>query len=175
MATVRAALEAGFTGTDRGAHYGLGLRRRRLGEGLRAHGASGSVKVYTKVGRVMRPIDEVTEEERETVVEWGNVPGRGGCIFPEAPRDVLRCWIIRRRGFETSHEDSLKRLGIERIEGLRIHDAETPERFEAAMEGGGVRALTALRGAETRLGDFARYERRRVRLANASREPTGNV
>ena len=143
MATVRAALEAGFTRLTRLA-LRVGTERRRLGEGLRAHGASGSVKVYTKVGRVMRPIDEVTEEERETVVEWGNVPGRDGCIFPEAPRDVLRCWIIRRRVRDV-HEDSLKRLGIERIEGLRIHDAETPERFEAAMEGGGVRALTAPR------------------------------
>ena len=147
MATVRAALEAGFTRFDTAPHYGLGLSERRLGEGLRAHGASGSVKVYTKVGRVMRPIDEVTEEERETVVEWGNVPGRDGCIFPEAPRDVLPVLDYSAKGFETSHEDSLKRLGIERIEGLRIHDAETPERFEAAMEGGGVRALTALRDA----------------------------
>ena len=147
-ATVGAALDAGFTRFDTAPHYGLGLSERRLGEALRAHGVGGTtVKVYTKVGRVMKPIDEVTEEERETVVEWGNVPGREGCIFPEAPTDVLPVLDYSAKGFETSHEDSLKRLGIERIEGLRIHDAETPERYEAAMEGGGVRALTALRDA----------------------------
>ena len=147
-ATVRAALDVGFTRFDTAPHYGLGLSETRLGEALRTH-AKKAVKVYTKVGRVMKPMDEVTESERESVVEWGNVPGNDGCIFPDAPRDVLPVLDYSANGFVRSHADSLNRLGIDRIEGLRIHDAETPERFEAATTGGGVRALTALRDAGT--------------------------
>ena len=83
----------------------------------------GKAKVYTKVGRVMKPREEVTENDE---VEWGNVPGRDGCIFPGAPRDVLPVLDYTESGFERSHEDSLARLGLERVEGVRIHDAETP-------------------------------------------------
>ena len=65
-ATVRAALDVGFTRFDTAPHYGLGLSETRLGEALRTH-AKKAVKVYTKVGRVMKPMDEVTESERESV------------------------------------------------------------------------------------------------------------
>ena len=145
--TVKAALDVGFTRFDTAPHYGLGLSERRLGDALRDLNADMTrVKVYTKVGRVMKPIDAVTEEEkRNGKVEWGNVPGDAGCIFPEAPTDVLPVLDYTAGGFERSHADSLSRLGIDRIEGLRIHDAETAERFEEAVRGGGVRSLAALR------------------------------
>lgn len=145
--TVKAALDVGFTRFDTAPHYGLGLSERRLGQALADLNADMTrIKVYTKVGRVMKPLDAVTEEEKQSgKVEWGNVPGDAGCIFPEAPTDVLPVLDYTADGFERSHADSLSRLGIDRIEGLRIHDAETTERFEDAMRGGGVRALAALR------------------------------
>ena len=62
-ATVAEALALGFTRFDTAPHYGLGLSERRLGAALRAalgeSEANTRVKVYTKVGRVMKPIDEV--------------------------------------------------------------------------------------------------------------------
>ena len=171
-ATVAEALALGFTRFDTAPHYGLGLSERRLGAALRAalgeSEANTRVKVYTKVGRVMKPIDEVTEEEKASSVEWGNVPGHDGCIFPEAPRDVLPVLDYASGGFERSHADSLMRLGLDKVEGLRIHDAETPERFEAAMSGGGVAALARLRAqgkiAEVSLGmNDAAYVLRMIR------------
>ena len=162
-AVVKRAAELGFDKFDTAPHYGLGLSERRLGEGLREAGMVGKAKVYTKVGRVMKPREEVTENDE---VEWGNVPGRDGCIFPGAPRDVLPVLDYTESGFERSHEDSLARLGLERVEGVRIHDAETPERFEAAMKG--ARALRALRDAgrigEVSLGmNDAKYVLRMIR------------
>ena len=171
-ATVAEALALGFTRFDTAPHYGLGLSERRLGAALRAalgeSEANARVKVYTKVGRVMKPIDEVSEEEKASSVEWGNVPGHDGCIFPEAPRDVLPVLDYASGGFERSHADSLMRLGLDKVEGLRIHDAETPERFEAAMSGGGVAALARLRAqgkiAEVSLGmNDAAYVLRMIR------------
>ena len=163
METVAEAARAGFVKFDTAPHYGLGLSELRLGMGLREAGIEGAAKVYTKVGRVMKPREEVTSEDE---VEWGNVPGRDGCIFPGAPRDVLPVLDYSESGFVRSFEDSLRRLGLERIEGVRIHDAETPERFEGAMKG--ARALRALRDAgrigEVSLGmNDAKYVLRMIR------------
>ena len=148
---VAKAIEVGMRAFDTAPHYGLGLSERRLGDGVRfafdgdRARANEETRVYTKVGRVIKPESEVSEEEKEKYVEWGNVPGREGCIFPEATRDALPVLDYSAAGFERSHADSLKRLGLDRVVGLRIHDAETPERFEAAMSGGGVEALVRMR------------------------------
>ena len=148
-ATVRTALEAGFTRFDTAPHYGLGLSERRLGDALRECGADMSTtRVYTKVGRVMKPIGTVTDaEKRGGKVEWGNVPGDPGCIFPDAPVDVLPVLDYTGPGFRRSHDDSLQRMGIERVDGLRIHDAEDEARYNEAVNGGGVAELVRLREA----------------------------
>ena len=146
-ATVRTALEAGFTRFDTAPHYGLGLSERRLGDALRECGADMSTtRVYTKVGRVMKPTHTVTDaEKRGGKVEWGNVPGDPGCIFPDAPVDVLPVLDYTGPGFRRSHDDSLQRMGIERVDGLRIHDAEDEARYNEAVNGGGVAELVKLR------------------------------
>jgi len=144
--TVRAALDAGITRFDTAPHYGLGLSERRLGDALRECGADMSkTRVYTKVGRVMKPKDEVTASEKESVVEWGNVPGDPGCIFPDAPVDVLPVLDYTGPGFRRSHADSLARLGVDSVDGLRIHDAEDEARYAQANAGGGVAELVKLR------------------------------
>ena len=148
-ATVRTALEAGFTRFDTAPHYGLGLSERRLGDALRECGADMSTtRVYTKVGRVMKPTHTVTDaEKRGGKVEWGNVPGDPGCIFPDAPVDVLPVLDYTGPGFRRSHDDSLRRMGIDRVDGLRIHDAEDEARYAEAVNGGGVAELVKLREA----------------------------
>ena len=144
--TVRAALDAGITRFDTAPHYGLGLSERRLGDALRECGADMSkTRVYTKVGRVMKPKDEVTASEKESVVEWGNVPGDPGCIFPDAPVDVLPVLDYTGPGFRRSHADSLARLRLTSVDGLRIHDAEDEARYAQANAGGGVAELVKLR------------------------------
>ena len=147
--TVRAALDAGITRFDTAPHYGLGLSERRLGDALRECGADMSkTRVYTKVGRVMKPKDEVTASEKESAVEWGNVPGDPGCIFPDAPVDVLPVLDYTGPGFRRSHADSLARLRLGSVDGLRIHDAEDEARYAQANAGGGVAELVKLRDDE---------------------------
>ena len=131
---------------DTAPHYGLGLSEMRLGRAVATHGGGRPVRLWSKVGRVMKPHAEVTEEERGRV-ERGNMPGQPGCIFPDSPTDVSPVLDYTGDGVRRSHADSLKRLGAAAVEGLRVHDAEDEERFAQAMApGGGIDALVELRG-----------------------------
>ena len=142
--TVRAALDAGITRFDTAPHYGLGLSERRLGDALRECGADMSkTRVYTKVGRVMKPKDEVTASEKESVVEWGNVPGDPGCIFPDAPVDVLPVLDYIDRA-SADPRRLLRAPQFRSVDGLRIHDAEDEARYAQANVGGGVAELVKL-------------------------------
>ena len=79
-------------------------------------------------------------------VEMGNMPDNPGCIFPESPTDVAPVLDYTGDGVRRSHEDSLKRLGVNAVYGLRVHDAEDEVRFgQAVASDGGVDALVALR------------------------------
>lgn len=143
--TVKAALELGFLDLDTAPHYGLGLSETRLGRAVAAHGGGRPVRLWSKVGRVMKPHAEVTEEE-EPRVERGNMPGNAGCIFPDSPADVTPVLDYTGEGVSRSHADSLKRLNAAAVHGLRVHDAEDEERVAQAMApGGGIDKLVELR------------------------------
>lgn len=117
----------------------------RLGRAVAMHGAGLPVRLWSKVGRVLKPHAEVTPEEQPRV-ERGNMPGHPGCIFPDSPTDVSPVLDYTGEGVRRSHADSLTRLGAAAVEGLRVHDAEDEERFAQAMApGGGVDALVELR------------------------------
>lgn len=90
--------DVGFMWFDTVSYYGLGLSETRLGEALRMY-VKKVVKVYIKVGRVMKLMDEVMESECELVVEWGNVLGNDGCIFLDVSRDVLFVFDYFANGF----------------------------------------------------------------------------
>jgi aryl-alcohol dehydrogenase-like predicted oxidoreductase len=138
---VKAALELGFLDLDTAPHYGLGLSETRLGRAVAMHGGGRPVRLWSKVGRVMKPHAEVTAEEGPRA-ERGNMPGAPGCIFPDSPTDVTPVLDYTGEGVKRSHADSLKRLGAAAVEGLRVHDAEDEERFAQAMApGGGIDAL----------------------------------
>jgi D-threo-aldose 1-dehydrogenase len=148
--TVKTALELGFRDFDTAPHYGLGLSERRLGAALEKHaGETPDVRVWSKVGRVMKPHAEVTDKDRlEGKVEEGNMPGHPGCIFPDAPTDVTPVLDYSAEGVRRSHADSQRRLGAARkIFGLRVHDAEDATRYAAASSPvtGGVDALVEMR------------------------------
>jgi D-threo-aldose 1-dehydrogenase len=141
FATVRAAVEAGVTLIDTSPHYGNGLAEHRCGTALRSV-ARESYVLSTKVGRRMEP-----RQPGGTAVGVGAAaPGFAGGLPHKAIIDYSYDGTMR------SFEQSLLRLGLDRIDILLIHDVDVwthgPQaieaRFKEAMEGA-YRALSELR------------------------------
>jgi D-threo-aldose 1-dehydrogenase len=124
---VAAALDAGIRYFDTAPHYGLGLSERRLGTALAGHPRDDLV-ISTKVGRLLVPNDRPTE--------WD----QGGF---EVPGDKTRVWDFTRDGILRSVEQSLNRLGMDRVDILYLHDPD-----QSGIEGAartGAAALIELR------------------------------
>ncbi|UYY59334.1 aldo/keto reductase [Sphingomonas sp. S2-65] len=142
-ATIDAALALGLTYVDTAPHYGLGLSERRVGDAVRGTGAI----VSSKVGRILFPAPDA-----DVAAE------RYGFRTPmpfDARFDYSHDGILR------SHEASLQRLGLARIDILYIHDIGRlthgdahPHHWRQLTEGGGLRALARLRdeGAVAAIG-----------------------
>lgn len=141
VATVEAALAAGITLLDTSPHYGNGLAEHRCGTALRRHERS-DVVLSTKVGRVMDPRQRPAAPARSDVVS----PGFAGGLPHKASFDYSYDGAMR------SFEQSLLRLGTDRIDVLLIHDVDVwthgadgiEARFKEAMDGA-YRALADLR------------------------------
>jgi D-threo-aldose 1-dehydrogenase len=111
-ATVRTALEAGLSFVDTAPHYGLGLAERRLGRVL-AGRPRDSFVLSTKVGRLVRPL----------------APGQAA--DPEGFADTppaRRVWDFSGDGVRRSLEESLERLGLDRVDIVLVHDPDDHER-----------------------------------------------
>lgn len=133
-ATIEGAWEAGFRYFDTAPVYGFGLSERRVGLALRELGREDAV-LSTKVGRLLRP-------------DAGWHPFRR--MFPDAA-PFRPDYDYSYDGVMRSFEDSLQRLGLDRIDILYMHDisAEThgdalPPLLRTAMDGG-YRAMDELR------------------------------
>ncbi|KTT74233.1 aldo/keto reductase [Sphingomonas sanguinis] len=134
-ATLDAALAAGFCYFDTAPHYGRGLSERRLGDALRGRQ---DVIVSTKVGRLMEPDAGITDDRERDGFHTA---------MPFRPRyDYTHDGILR------SHEHSLQRLGLARVDLLFIHDigrvthGEADAKYrEQLTTGGGFKALERLR------------------------------
>ncbi|MDN4613915.1 aldo/keto reductase [Leifsonia sp. F6_8S_P_1B] len=107
-ATVDAAWEAGIRYFDTAPHYGLGLSERRLGAALRGRPRDEYV-LSTKVGRLLVP--RVPPADRDDD------------IF-EVPGDLTRRWDFTRDGVRRSIDESLARLGVDRIDIAYVHDPD---------------------------------------------------
>jgi D-threo-aldose 1-dehydrogenase len=129
VATVEAAWSAGIRYFDTAPHYGLGLSERRLGEALRGKPRDEYV-VSTKVGRILEPVDEPTGDGDDLA---------NGFAVPATSR---RVWDFSRDGVRRSIEDSLKRLGLDRVDIAYLHD---PDEHEAEAFETGYPALEELR------------------------------
>jgi D-threo-aldose 1-dehydrogenase len=114
-AIIPAAWEAGIRYFDVAPHYGLGLAEERLGEGLRGLPRDEYV-LSTKVGRLLEP----NPDHRPGQTDIGN-------LF-DVPSTLRRRFDFSRDGVLRSVEDSLDRLGVDRIDILFVHDPDDHER-----------------------------------------------
>jgi D-threo-aldose 1-dehydrogenase len=126
---VPAAWDAGIRYFDTAPHYGLGLAEQRLGEGLRSLPRDEFV-LSTKVGRVL----ERNPEYRPGDTDLAN-------LF-DVPATLGRRFDYSRDGVLRSVEDSLNRLGLDRIDVLFVHD---PDQHEREALDGAFPALEELR------------------------------
>jgi D-threo-aldose 1-dehydrogenase len=129
VATVDTAWEAGIRYFDTAPHYGVGLSERRLGEQLRSRPRDAYV-LSTKVGRLL-----------EASPSTAHLRDDGGF---DVPRDPVRRWDFTRDGVLRSVEESLQRLGLDRVDLVFLHDADQSGQFETALTEG-VQALIELR------------------------------
>ncbi|MEV6107898.1 aldo/keto reductase [Streptomyces sp. NPDC051940] len=110
-ATVDAAWQSGLRYFDTAPHYGLGLAERRLGAALRGRPRD-SYTVSTKVGRLLEPSDA------------GGDDRANGFAVPATHR---RRWDFSADGVRRSLEDSLVRLGLDRVDLVLLHDPDGHE------------------------------------------------
>lgn len=122
---VNMAWNLGIRYFDTAPLYGSGLSEKRMGRVLRAHPRQEYV-VSSKVGWLIEPDDTIRNDGLYVGLKGG---GRRLCDYS-------------RDGTFRSIEDSLNRLGLDRIDIVYIHDldiachgADLPRRFAEAMEG----------------------------------------
>ncbi|GAB7186665.1 D-threo-aldose 1-dehydrogenase FDH [Kitasatospora sp. Ki12] len=109
-AAVVAAWESGVRYFDTAPHYGLGLSERRLGTVLRGMPRE-EYTLSTKVGRLLEP----------TGSSEGDDLAHGGFAVPATHR---RVWDFSAGGVRRSIEESLERLGLDRIDIVYLHDPD---------------------------------------------------
>ncbi|TWF77591.1 D-threo-aldose 1-dehydrogenase [Pseudonocardia hierapolitana] len=129
-AVLQAAWDAGIRYFDTAPHYGLGLAERRLGAFLATKPRDEFV-VSTKVGRRLEPSPETSDESDE----------EGGFVVPA---DVRRVWDASAGCVRRSLDESLERLGLDRVDVLFLHDPDEYPDMEASVATA-VPALVALR------------------------------
>ena len=163
-AILRRALELGIHMFDTAPQYGGGIAETRVGELARSAGRE-QVLISTKVGRLIVPMSfgsKVGRVLRHAVAS----PGRGPRLVVDHARRVVR--ELRQRSGEVrlgypfgtgeqglglrpdytydgamrSFEDSIRRLGTDRIDVLHIHD---PDDVYEEAKAGAYRALRELR------------------------------
>lgn len=127
LAAVDAAWEGGVRYFDTAPHYGLGLSERRLGAALRSRPRDEFV-VSTKVGRALVPTPDRADHQDEH-----------GFVVPATHR---RQWDYSRDGIRRSIEQSLTRLGLDRLDIAYLHDPDD-HWLEASTTG--MSALVELR------------------------------
>lgn len=128
-AALTAAWDGGIRYFDTAPHYGLGLSERRLGAFLAGKPREEFV-ISTKVGRVLDPNPDFT--------------GGDDLAFDFAvPNRTVRRFDPSEAGIRRSIEDSLERLGLDRIDIAYLHDPDAYDLDRGLREG--LPALAKLR------------------------------
>ena len=148
-AAVDAAWDAGVRYFDTAPHYGLGLSERRMGALLADRPRSEWI-LSTKVGRLLEPTPEHADRLDDD--------------FAVAATH-RRVWDFSRDGILRSLEASLKRLALDRIDVVYLHDPDdhweqaSTEAVDALVElrdQGVVRAIGAGMNQSAMLAEFVR-------------------
>jgi D-threo-aldose 1-dehydrogenase len=139
-AIVAAAWECGLRYFDTAPFYGLGLAEQRLGSALANYPRS-TYLIATKVGRMLAPCQ----------------PGQeNGGFFVNTPPGIRWEYDYSYDGVMRSFESSLRRLGIDHIDILYVHDVDaycqggrkgSEASIRDLIDNGGWRALDELRTA----------------------------
>ncbi|MFT5401799.1 MAG: D-threo-aldose 1-dehydrogenase [Verrucomicrobiales bacterium] len=137
QAVLKAAWDGGMRYFDTAPFYGHGKSEHRVGTFLRQQPREDFV-ISTKIGRLLVPTPDLAT--------FDPGPWSGALLF-----DIVFDYSYE--GIMRSWEDSLQRLGLNRIDLLVIHDLDTmfhtPEEVEnhtrQLVVGGGIRALEELR------------------------------
>jgi D-threo-aldose 1-dehydrogenase len=149
-ATTDAAWDQGIRYFDTAPHYGLGLSERRLGTALAGRPRS-EYLVSTKVGRRLEPLSPA-----------GRLDDEGF----EVPATHRRVWDFSRDGVLRSLEESLRRLGLDAVDIVYLHDPDDHRRealgtaypaLEELRAQGVVSAIGAGMNQSAMLADFARH------------------
>lgn len=148
-ATIERAWSLGVRFYDTAPLYGFGLAERRLGAFLRQQPRE-SYAISTKVGRLLRVPDGAAVEDEH----YKGTP-RERPVFDFSYDGVMR-----------SVEESLARLGLDRIDVLLVHDPD--DHYDAAVSGA-FRALQRLRedGTVKAIGAGMNQSEMLVRFAQA--------
>ena len=132
--TLEAALDAGIRLVDTAPFYGLGLAEQRIGPVLRSRPRDSFV-LCTKVGRMLRPR---TPDDPDLL-------DQGRPVFVDAP-PLHPYFDFSYDAALRSVEESLERLGLDRVDIALIHDPD--DHYEQAVAGA-YRALERLRAEGT--------------------------
>ncbi len=136
------AYDAGVRYFDTAPHYGHGRSERRMGDALRMRPRD-EYLLSTKVGRLLEPRADAPRDQHGYV---DTLP-------------FVQHYDYSAAGVRRSHEDSLQRLGLARVDILYIHDidrathGDAHERRLKDLLDGGLPALAALK-AEGRIGGY---------------------
>ena len=139
QAALTAAYDSGVRFFDTAPQYGLGRSELRFGEALQRIGRQ-NIQLSTKVGRLLLDCepDEVTPQA------FVDVPQKR-IVFDYTYDGVMR-----------SYDESKKRLGVDNVDILLVHDVcafsqgsqeASDAKVRELFDGGGYRALTELRDA----------------------------
>lgn len=128
---IETAWNLGIRYFDTAPFYGYGLAEERIGAGLRGH-ARDSFALSSKVGRLVRPGPRTAPDEVQP----------NGEPYYYAKPDMMLVSDYSYDGAMRSIEESLIRLGQDRIDIAYIHDPDL--HFEQAVDGA-CRALVELR------------------------------
>jgi D-threo-aldose 1-dehydrogenase len=160
IATVRRGWELGIRYFDTAPLYGYGASERRTGAGL-AGRPRDEFTISTKVGRLVRPADAVAAGAD---VDRQELDGREDAYYADTgSRRVIFDYSYD--GVTRSVEESLERLGLERVDIAFIHDpddhweeaiGEAYPALERLRQDGLVRAIGAGMNQSAMLARFAR-------------------
>lgn len=127
QAAIEAAWDAGIRYFDTAPHYGLGLSERRLGAALAGRPRDEYV-LSTKVGRLIVP----------SGYPDGTMDDEGFAV----PATSRRQYDLSRDGIRRSVDESLERLGLDRIDIAYLHD---PDDYGPQAHAEAIPALIELR------------------------------